>query len=85
MSDTDSTTAASPARPSDEDDSRGRIWQGIKSLLFRKNTETTLREQLEDFIDEHEGEGAKSGGAGSPKSNGDSVPVAVGAAGLQAQ
>lgn len=72
MSDTDTTT--SPARASDEDDSRGRIWQGIKSLLFRKNTETTLREQLEDFIDEHEGDGAKSGGAGSPKSNGDLTP-----------
>ena len=68
MSDTDSTAApASSTRASDDDDSRGRIWQGIKSLLFRKNNESTLREQLEDFIDEHEGES----GSGSPTSNGD--------------
>ncbi len=65
MSDTDTTTA--PARSSDEDDSRGRIWQGIKALLFRKSNEPTLREQLDDLIDEHEGET----GDGSPKSNGD--------------
>ena len=65
MSDTDSTTA--PTRSSDDDDSSGRIWQGIKSLLFRKSNEPTLREQLDDLIDEHEGEA----GDGSPKSNGD--------------
>ncbi len=66
MSDTDTNTAT-PARSSDEDDSSGRIWQGLKSLLFRKSNEPTLREQLDDLIDEHEGEA----GDGSSKSNGD--------------
>lgn len=38
-----------------EEDEGGRIWQGLKSLLFPKSNSPTLREQLEVFIDEHEG------------------------------
>lgn len=38
-----------------DDDDGGRIWQGLKSLLFPKANSPTLREQLEEFINEHEG------------------------------
>lgn len=38
-----------------DDEEGGRIWQGLKSLLFPKANSPTLREQLEVFIDEHEG------------------------------
>jgi CBS domain containing-hemolysin-like protein len=44
----------------DDSSSNGRIWQGLKSLLFGEK-EPTLRDQIEDAIDEAEedGEGAK--------------------------
>jgi CBS domain containing-hemolysin-like protein len=32
----------------------GRLWQGLRSLLFGDNGEPTLRDQIEEAIDEHE-------------------------------
>ena len=37
-----------------DDDGGGRIWQGLKALLFKSDHEPSLREQLEEAIDEHE-------------------------------
>ena len=37
-----------------DDESGGRIWQGLKALLFKSDHEPSLREQLEEAIDEHE-------------------------------
>jgi CBS domain containing-hemolysin-like protein len=44
---------------SEDSSSNGRIWQGLKSLLFG-DREPTLRDQIEDAIDEadEDGEGA---------------------------
>ncbi len=44
----DSTTTSA------DDEGGGRIWQGLKALLFKSDNEPSLREQLEDAIDEHE-------------------------------
>jgi CBS domain containing-hemolysin-like protein len=34
----------------------GRLWQGLRSLLFGENDEPTLRDQIEEVIEEHEDE-----------------------------
>lgn len=34
----------------------GRFWQGLRSLLFGDNGEPTLRDQIEEVIEEHEDE-----------------------------
>ena len=38
----------------------GGIWRGIRTLLFGDDQEETLRDRLEDAIDEHEEDGGKS-------------------------
>ena len=40
-----------------EEDSRTGLWAGIRTLLFGGNNEPSLREQIEDVIDEAEEEG----------------------------
>lgn len=44
----------------------GRLWRGLRALLFGGDNEPTLRDQIEEVIDEHEGE---------PSSIGDLSPV----------
>ena len=57
-SDNTSTGTAAATRKSGEDDSNGgRIWRGLKALLFREETDQSLRAQLEGVIDEHEDQG----------------------------
>lgn len=54
-----------------EGDSReggGRLWHGLKSMIFGE-PEPTLRDQIEDAIDEHEEEG------GDARQHGDLSPV----------
>ncbi|MGN6595486.1 hemolysin family protein [Sphingopyxis terrae] len=41
-----------------EEDSRSGLWAGIRTLLFGGNSEPSLREQIEEVIDEAEEEGA---------------------------
>ncbi|MCW3838388.1 hemolysin family protein [Sphingomonas canadensis] len=43
-----------------ENHDSGGIWRGIRTLLFGDTQEETLRERIEDAIDEHEDEGGKS-------------------------
>jgi len=43
----------------------GRLWSGLRSLLFGAETEPTLRDQIEEAIEEHEN-GAPSAGDLSP-------------------
>ncbi|NCP10797.1 MAG: HlyC/CorC family transporter [Sphingomonadales bacterium] len=45
----------------DEGDEPGRIWRGLKALLFGDSDEPSLREQLEDAIDDHEHDGETRG------------------------
>ncbi len=46
--------SSSGLRPRKDETEEGRIWQRLKSLLFGRNHEPTLREQLEEKIAEHE-------------------------------
>ena len=46
----------------------GSIWRGLKSLIFGAEQEDTLREQLEEAIDRHEGDPA-------PDAKGDLSPL----------
>ena len=44
------------SRRASEADEGGRIWRGLRALLFGDTEEPSLREQIEDAIDEHEHE-----------------------------
>jgi CBS domain containing-hemolysin-like protein len=44
-----------------EDDGGNRLWRGMRALLFGEGHEETLREQIEDAIDEAEDEPIKRG------------------------
>ncbi|MBL0768560.1 HlyC/CorC family transporter [Sphingopyxis sp. DHUNG17] len=46
-----------------EEDSRSSLWTGLKNMLFGGNSEPSLREQIEDFIDEAEEEGEERRGS----------------------
>ncbi len=46
-----------------EEDSRSGIWAGIRALIFGGANEPSLREQIEDVIDEAEEEGQKPRGS----------------------
>ncbi|AQR74982.1 hemolysin family protein [Sphingomonas sp. LM7] len=47
---------ATPETPNES----GGIWRGIRTLLFGDDQEETLRDRIEEAIDEHEDEGGKS-------------------------
>jgi CBS domain containing-hemolysin-like protein len=59
MSESDSSNG-SKSRSDDNGDSR--IWQRLRVLVFGRDHEPTLREQLEEKIIEHEEEAAEEGG-----------------------
>lgn len=40
----------------EDDEGGGRIWRSLRDLIFRQEIEPSLREQLEEAIDEHEHE-----------------------------
>ena len=50
----------SGSRTATDDDNDGRIWQRLKTMFFGRDHEPTLREQLEEAIDEHEDDGGSS-------------------------
>jgi len=39
----------------------GRLWRGLRHLLFGEDSEPTLRNQIEEAIEEHEGEAPSKG------------------------
>jgi magnesium and cobalt transporter len=49
----------------DDQSSNGRLWQGLRSFFFGER-EASLRDQIEDAIDDHEEEGESSTGDLSP-------------------
>ncbi|MET0364239.1 MAG: CBS domain-containing protein, partial [Sphingobium sp.] len=63
--------SASSSNPKEGDSSSegGRIWRGLRALLFGEEPETSLREELEHTLDEYEE------GAGAPPVKGDLSPV----------
>jgi magnesium and cobalt transporter len=42
-------------------DGGGRLWRGLRDMLFGADSEPTLRDQIEEAIEEHEGEPAEAG------------------------
>ncbi|MGF7147256.1 CBS domain containing-hemolysin-like protein [Sphingomonas zeicaulis] len=54
---------------SEGSDSRGRLWRGLRGLLFGEDAEPSLRDQIEEAIDEHEETG------GAIAANGDLSPL----------
>ena len=39
----------------------GRLWQGLRDMLFGADSEPSLRDQIEEAIEEHEGEPTEAG------------------------
>jgi len=39
----------------------GRLWRGLRGLIFGEENEPSLRDQIEEAIDEHEGEAPSTG------------------------
>ncbi|MBB5715710.1 hemolysin family protein [Sphingomonas aerophila] len=52
----DDRSSARAGAPSNGDE--GSIWRGLKGLIFGNDAEDTLRDQLEDALDRHEGDPA---------------------------
>lgn len=52
--------SSTTADTSDGSSSNGGIWRSLRALLFGDAEEETLRERLEDAIDEHEEDGGKA-------------------------
>ena len=44
-----------------DDSNRGRLWAGIRGLIFGSDPEPTLRDQIEEAIEEHEDEAPAKG------------------------
>ncbi|WP_116091718.1 hemolysin family protein [Sphingomonas crusticola] len=44
-----------------EDNDGGRLWTGLRSLIFGRDSETTLRDQIEEAIEEHEDDAPTKG------------------------
>jgi len=62
MPEGDSLSGSQPTgRTAADEDSEVRIWQRLKALVFGRDQEPTLREQLEEAISEHEEESDEAG------------------------
>ena len=48
-------------RNDDDDDGGSRLWRGMRSLIFGEDHEATLRDRLEDAIDEADAAAPKRG------------------------
>lgn len=46
--------ASSTAKEGDSSSEGGRIWRGLKALIFGEESATSLRQELEDVIDEYD-------------------------------
>jgi CBS domain containing-hemolysin-like protein len=49
------------AREDDEEEGGSRLWRGMRALIFGDDHDATLRDQIEDAIDEADGEPLKRG------------------------
>lgn len=50
-----------------DDTGGGRIWAGLRGLIFGHDTEPTLRDQIEEAIEEHEDEAPAQGDLSGPE------------------
>ena len=62
-------SAKESAKEGDSSNESGRIWRGLKSLLFGENENTSLRQELEEAIEQYDGADAPA------PVEGDLVPV----------
>jgi CBS domain containing-hemolysin-like protein len=51
----------------DRDSEGGRLWAGLRSLIFGNETEPTLRDQIEEAIEDHEDEAPAKGDLSGPE------------------
>jgi CBS domain containing-hemolysin-like protein len=51
----------------DRDSGGGRLWAGVRGLLFGHEAEPTLRDQIEEAIEDHEDEAPAKGDLSSPE------------------
>ena len=58
------TQPAGIPHKAEDDDGGGRIWRSLKDLIFGQDAEPSLREQLEEAIDEHDGDDGRKSSAG---------------------
>ena len=50
-----------------EDNDGGRLWAGLRGLIFGHDSEPTLRDQIEEAIEEHEDEAPAKGDLSGPE------------------
>ncbi|HWI84735.1 MAG TPA: hemolysin family protein [Sphingomonas sp.] len=50
-----------------DDNDGGRLWAGLRSLIFGRESEPTLRDQIEEAIEEHEDEAPAKGDLSGPE------------------
>ena len=50
-----------------DDSNGGRLWAGLRSLIFGSEAEPTLRDQIEEAIEEHEDEAPAQGDLSGPE------------------
>ena len=55
------------AEDGDRSSDGGRLWSGLRSLLFGPDSEPTLRDQIEEAIDSHEDEAPAQGDLSGPE------------------
>src|SRR5690348_6309887 len=58
---TTGTNRSSMPEDSSSSEGGGRLWRGLRDMLFGSESEPTLRDQIEEVIEEHEGEPAEAG------------------------
>jgi CBS domain containing-hemolysin-like protein len=63
------TVAPSPAKEGESSSEGGRIWRGLRALLFGENEATSLRQELESVIEQYDGAEAE------PPAKGDLAPI----------
>lgn len=68
MADENGQSSGGSRRANDADEG-GRIWRGLRALLFGDAEEPSLREQIEDAIDEHEHDEERDQNASSVRSS----------------
>lgn len=65
----DNGQSSGASRRASEADEGGRIWRGLRALLFGETEEPSLREQIEDAIDEHENDEERDQNTASNRSS----------------
>ena len=63
------TAASSPSKEGDSSSEGGRIWRGLRAMLFGESEATSLRQELENVIEHYDEQEP------APPAKGDLAPV----------